>query len=171
MGAAEAVFSAEQEGAELVWAALLAGIAGYVDAICFLLLGGAFAANMTGNLVALGIDAATGRWLRAAWIALLPVAFLLGVLAARLVLRAHRSARLSLLIEATVIALCATGLLGGAAVPILAAAMAMQNEAVRHGVVAVNVGFVTGDIQQLGERLIAETVPGTHTRGRLPAPG
>src|SRR5437868_4912683 len=162
--------SPSEEDQDLLWAALLAGIAGYVDAICFLLLGGAFAANMTGNLVALGIDAATGRWQRAAWIALLPVTFLLGVLAARLVLRAHRSARFSLLIEATVIALCATGLLGGAAVPILAAAMAMQNEAVRHGVVAVNVGFVTGDIHQLGERLIAETVPGQHTRGGLQAP-
>ena len=48
--------------------------------------------------------------------------------------------------------------------------MAMQNEAVRHGVVAVNVGFVTGDIQQLGERLIAETVPGPQSKGGLQAP-
>jgi uncharacterized membrane protein YoaK (UPF0700 family) len=154
----------------VLWAALLAGIAGYVDAICFLVLGGEFAANMTGNLVAIGIDAAAGRWLRAVWIASLPVAFLLGVLAARLVLRAHRSARFSLLIEAVVIALSATGLLGLAAVPILSAAMAMQNEAVRHGVVAVNVGFVTGDIQQLGERLVAETVPAPQSSGGLQAP-
>ncbi len=154
----------------MIWAALLAGIAGYVDAICFLLLGGAFAANMTGNLVAIGMDAAAGRWLQAAWIASLPVAFLLGVLAARLVLRAHRSARFSLLIEAAVIALSATGLLGLAAVPLLSAAMAMQNEAVRHGVVAVNVGFVTGDIQQLGERLVAETVPAPRSKGGLQAP-
>ena len=154
----------------MLWAALLAGIAGYVDAICFLRLGGAFAANMTGNLVAIGMDAAAGQWLRAAWIVSLPIAFLLGVLAARLVLRAHRSARLSLLIEAAVIALSATGVLGLAAVPILAAAMAMQNEAVRHGVVAVNVGFVTGDIQQLGERLVAETVPRQQSTGGLQAP-
>jgi uncharacterized membrane protein YoaK (UPF0700 family) len=157
-------------GPRVIWAALLAGIAGYVDVICFLRLGGAFAANMTGNLVAIGIEAAAGRWLRAAWIASLPVAFLLGVLAARLVLRAHRSTRFSLLIEAAVIALSASGLLGLAAVPLLSAAMAMQNEAVRHGVVAVNVGFVTGDIQQLGERLIAETVPGPQSKGGLQAP-
>jgi uncharacterized membrane protein YoaK (UPF0700 family) len=42
----------------LFWAAPLAGMAGYVDAICFIDLGGAFAANMTGNLVAAGIGAA-----------------------------------------------------------------------------------------------------------------
>src|SRR5947209_19816008 len=114
--------SPSEEDQDLLWAALLAGIAGYVDAICFLRLGGAFAANMTGNLVAIGMDAAAGRWLRAAWIVSLPIAFLLGVLAARLVLRAHRSARLSLLIEAAVIALSATGVLGLAAVPVLAAA-------------------------------------------------
>jgi uncharacterized membrane protein YoaK (UPF0700 family) len=154
----------------VAWAALLAGIAGYVDAICYLRLGGAFAANMTGNLVAIGLDAAAGRCLWAAWIASLPVAFLLGVLAARLVLRAHRSARFSLLIEAAVIALSATGRLGLAAVPLLSAAMAMQNEAVRHGVVAVNVGFVTGDIQQLGERLVAETVPAPPSKKGPQAP-
>jgi uncharacterized membrane protein YoaK (UPF0700 family) len=144
----------------LLWAALLAGIAGYVDAICYLQLGGAFAANMTGNLVDFGIGLAAGQWARAAWCASLPLTFLLGILAARLLLRTHRSPRLSLLIEAGIIAAAATGSLGFAAVPVLAAAMAMQNEAVTHGVVAVNVAFITGDLQRLGERLVAEAVPG-----------
>jgi uncharacterized membrane protein YoaK (UPF0700 family) len=144
----------------LLWAALLAGIAGYVDAICFLRLGGAFAANMTGNLVAVGLAAAQGQWGAAAWCVSLLIAFFLGVLAARLVLRTRQSPRPSLLIEAAIITAAATDLLGVAAVPALAVAMAMQNEAVTHGIVAVNVGFVTGDIQSLGERLVAETVPG-----------
>jgi uncharacterized membrane protein YoaK (UPF0700 family) len=154
----------------VVWAALLAGIAGYVDAICFLRLGGAFAAKH--DRQSGGDRARRGRWpvAAAAWIASLPVAFLLGVLAARLVLRAHRSARFSLLIEAAVIALSATGRLGLAAVPLLSAAMAMQNAAVRHGVVAVNVGFVSGDIQQLGERLVAETVPAPPSKKGPQAP-
>jgi uncharacterized membrane protein YoaK (UPF0700 family) len=143
----------------MLWAALLAGIAGYVDAICYLRLGGAFAANMTGNLVEVGLSAAQGKWREAAWLVSLLIAFFLGILAARFVLRTHRSPRFSLLLEAAIIALAATGLLGSAAVPVLAAAMALQNEAVTHGVVAVNVGFITGDIQRLGERLISETTP------------
>ena len=143
----------------MLWAALLAGIAGYVDAICYLRLGGAFAANMTGNLVEVGLSAAQGKWREAAWLVSLLIAFFLGILAARFVLRTHRSPRFSLLLEAAIIALAATGLLGSAAVPVLAAAMALLNEAVTHGVVAVNVGFITGDIQRLGERLISETTP------------
>ena len=138
------------------WAALLAGIAGYVDAICYLRLGGAFAANMTGNLVEVGLAVAQGQWGKAIWCASLLVAFFLGVVAARLILRTHHSARLSLLLEAGIVVVSATGLLGIAAVPILAAAMALQNEAVTHGIVALNVGFITGDIQTLGERLIPD---------------
>ena len=144
----------------MLWAALLAGIAGYVDAICYLRLGGAFAANMTGNLVEVGMGIAAEQWVWAAWCASLIAAFLAGILAARLLLRTHRSPRLSLLIEAGMIAAAATGEFGFAAVPVLAAAMAMQNEAVTHGVVAVNVAFITGDIQRLGERIVAETMPG-----------
>jgi uncharacterized membrane protein YoaK (UPF0700 family) len=138
----------------LLWAALLAGIAGYVDAICYLRLGGAFAANMTGNLVEVGLAAAQGQWEKAIWCASLLVAFFLGVVAARLILRTQRSARVSLLVEAAIIVAAATGVLGIAAVPVLAAAMALQNEAVTHGIVALNVGFITGDIQTLGERLV-----------------
>ena len=142
------------------WAALLAGIAGYVDAICCLRLGGAFAANMTGNLVEVGLAVARGQWKLAIWCASLLVAFLLGVLAARLVLRTQHSARLSLLLEAAIIVVAATGVLGIAAVPVLAASMALQNEAVTHGIVALNVGFITGDLQRVGERLIPAAAPG-----------
>jgi uncharacterized membrane protein YoaK (UPF0700 family) len=143
----------------LPWAALLAGIAGYVDAICYLRLGGAFAANMTGNLVEVGLAVARGQWKLAIWCASLLVAFLLGILAARLVLRIQHSARLSLLLEAAIIVVAATGVLGIAAVPVLAAAMALQNEAVTHGIVALNVGFITGDLQRVGERLIPAAEP------------
>jgi len=161
-GDAKLAFFSERRP-QLFWAALLAGIAGYVDAICFLHLGGAFAANMTGNLVEAGMRAALGDWARSAWCVAVLISFVLGVLTARLLLRAHRSPRAALLMECAAIAAAATGLLGLGAVPVLAAAMAMQNEAVTHGVVTVNVAFVTGDLQRLGERLAAETMPGQQT--------
>jgi uncharacterized membrane protein YoaK (UPF0700 family) len=148
----------------LFWAALLAGIAGYVDAICYIHLGGAFAANMTGNLVETGMRAAGGDWRRAGWCVAILVSFVLGVLAARLLLRAQSSPRMALLVECAAIAGAGSGYLGLAAVPLLAAAMAVQNEAVTHGVISVNVAFVTGDLQRLGERLVAETVPGQQPR-------
>src|SRR5205814_2194436 len=92
-----------EEDLDLLWAALLAGIAGYVDAICFLRLGGAFAANMTGNLVEIGLAAAQGQWGEAAWCVSLLIAFFLGILAARLILRTRPSPRSSLLIESAIV--------------------------------------------------------------------
>lgn len=151
------------------WAALLSIVAGYVDAICYLDLGNAFAANMTGNLVVAGIAAARGEWRQTGWFAAILLAFLVGVLAARLVPRAHRSPRVSFLFEAALIGAAASGLLGDAAVAVLAAAMALQNEAGLHGFVSVNVAFITGDIQQLGERLVDETMPRSRAkRDRTP---
>lgn len=140
-------------------AALFAGTAGYIDAICYLLLGRAFAANMTGNLVELGMRGAQGDWVRAGWLAAVLAAFFVAVPLARLVVAAHGSSRLLLLIEAGLIALAAAGLLGDAEVPVLAAAMALQNQAARHGGLDVNVGFVTGDMQQLGYHLVKGNPP------------
>src|SRR5690348_14719751 len=119
---------------------------------------------MTGNLVEVGLAVARGQWKLAIWCASLLVAFLLGILAARLVLRTQHSARLSLLLEAAIIVVAATGVFGIAAVPVLAAAMALQNEAVTHGIVALNVGFITGDLQRVGERLIPAAAPGEPDR-------
>src|SRR5947207_6027845 len=106
------------------------------------------------------VGGGAGQWKLAIWCASLLVAFLLGVLAARLVLRTQHSARLSLLLEAAIVIVAANGVLGIAAVPVLAASMALQNEAVTHGIVALNVGFITGDLQTLGERLIPAAAGG-----------
>ncbi|MGD9614489.1 MAG: YoaK family protein [Alphaproteobacteria bacterium] len=143
----------------VLWAALLAGIAGYVDAICYLLLGQSFAANMTGNLIEVGMTAAQGQERRAAWLVAVLMAFFVGVLLARLVVKASGSSRLLLLIEAGLILLAATGRLHGVETPVLAAAMALQNEVARHSGLGVNVGFVTGDMQRLGGHMIAAFLP------------
>lgn len=148
-------------------AALLAGTAGYVDAICFFLLGatlgggtsGAFAANMTGNLVEAGITAAQGYWARVLWLGAILAAYLAGIVAARAVLWAGGSSRLLLLSEAALIALAATNLLGLAAIPVLALALGAANQSARHAGLDVNIGFVTGDLQQLGSHLVKGRPP------------
>jgi len=154
-------------GFDVLRAALFAGTAGYVDAICFFMLGasfgsgmtGAFAANMTGNLVELGIGAAQGYWARVGWLGAIMLAYLLGIVAARAVLWAGSSARVLLLIEARLIALAATNLLGLAGIPVLALALGAQNQGARHAGLDVNVGFVTGDFQQLGSHLVKGRPP------------
>lgn len=148
-------------------AALFAGVAGYIDAICYFLLGasfgadmtGAFAANMTGNLVELGINAAQGFGARVLWLGAVLASFFIGVAAARAVLAIGGSSRLLLLIEAALIAATATNLLGLAEIPFLAVAMAIQNQAARAAGLDINVGFVTGDIQQLGHHLVRGRPP------------
>ena len=154
-------------GFDVLRAALFAGTAGYVDAICFFMLGasfgsgmtGAFAANMTGNLVELGIGAAQGYWARVGWRGAIMVAYL-----PRNCRRARRPVggklgSVRLLIEAGLIALAATNLLGLAGIPVLALAFGAQNEGARHAGLDVNVEFVTGDFQQLGSHLVKGRPP------------
>jgi len=148
----------------LLWAGLLAAVAGYVDAICYVCLGRVFAANMTGNLVLIGMSIAAAEWHRAAFCAAIILAFFYGVVAARALLQSPLPSRLAPAIEAAAIALAGTGRLGIATAPLLAAAIAVQNEAVRHGIVSVNVAFITGDLQRLGERLLPTAGP-TPRRG------
>lgn len=151
----------------VLWAALFAGVAGYVDAICYFLLGasfgaemtGAFAANMTGNLVEIGINAAQGYWMRSLWLGAVLASFFIGGATARAVLAAGGSSRLLLLIESGLIAAAATDRLGLAGIPVLAVSMAIQNQAARHAGLDINVGFVTGDIQQLGYYLVKGAPP------------
>jgi uncharacterized membrane protein YoaK (UPF0700 family) len=149
----------------VAWAALLAGIAGYVDAVAYLGLGHAFAANMTGNLVKIGIAAAEGDASQALWLFAIVLAYLLGVLPGRF-LRTRGWQRPALILEAAMIAATAFGGLGLAATPLLAAAMALQNEAVRvTAFTGINIGFVTGDMQTLGTLLFAELMPGRRPEG------
>ncbi|MBV9863264.1 MAG: DUF1275 domain-containing protein [Alphaproteobacteria bacterium] len=152
----------------VAWAALLAGIAGYIDAICFLQLGKVFAANMTGNLVHLGLDAAAAEWSGCGRDAAVILAYLFGVVPARLLLRAHRRPRQAFAVEAVLIAAASAAARSPLAAPVLAVAMAIQNEAAAHGgFVGLNVGFITGDLEKLGERFVAEMLPG---RRRDPKP-
>src|SRR5688572_19796728 len=94
---------------DVALAAGLSGVAGYVDAIGFLKLGGFFVSFMSGNSTRLGVGVATGQWATArtavALIGLFVAGVVLGALVARRVGEARRSAILAL--EAALLALAA----------------------------------------------------------------
>lgn len=140
-------------------APLLAGIAGYVDAIAYLTLH-AFVANMTGTIVLLGIAFSEGD-LRAAMHGGLAVgSFLFGVVASRSLRDLSHGVGLSLLATAAVLGAATVGTVSGvAAVALLAFAMGLQNAAAtQFAGVGLNTAFLTGNLEHLGEAL-AEPAP------------
>lgn len=154
-------------------AVALAGSAGFVDAFVFVNVAPVFVANMSGNLVRLGMDVGDGavRPALAALVALL--SFLTGAFVAtsqvdrRLRSGAPASSRHLFVVEALLLAAVAAALhfgrVGYAAeagnrqlVIIAVAALAMGLQAValrRVGQVAVSTTYGTGAVVRLGEKL------------------
>jgi uncharacterized membrane protein YoaK (UPF0700 family) len=145
--------------------------AGAVDALSFLGLGKVFTANMTGNIVLLGVAIGSGTTAQAVRAAISLVAFGTGVLvAARLVNRAAAPAgwpigvTVALALEAVAQAGLLTGWLVVAGHPgsvlkavlvgISALAMGIQGGAIRRlGVPGVTTTYVTGTLVGLIDRL------------------
>ena len=135
-------------------ACLLALIAGYADTIGYIRYE-AFAGLMTGNTIFFGLEVARGQWLDAAFHAAIMAAFLAGVILSRVMLRLGAPVWSAL--GAAAILLVITGLLGKReAALLLPLAMGMQNSAAnRFNGVALNTVFITGNIQKVGEGLLA----------------
>ncbi|WP_113913350.1 YoaK family protein [Roseovarius dicentrarchi] len=145
---------------EAVMAALLAGVAGWVDAVGFLHFGGLFLSFMSGNTTRLGVSVAQGNLGVAFLPALVIGCFVLGALAGTLLDRAGRSYG-GVLVLVVVMA----GLLGALAllrgdpgeapvVALLAAMMGMQNTAMQGvGGHAVGLTYLTGNLTKLGQNL------------------
>lgn len=135
-------------------ACLLALIAGYADTVGFLRYE-AFAGLMTGNTILLGIEVSRGMWRDAGFHAAIMAAFLSGVVLSRVVLRLAYPAWVALAIAGVMLVVC--GFLDKrAAALVLPLAMGMQNSAAnRFNGVALNTVFITGNIQKVGEGLIA----------------
>jgi len=140
---------------------LLTWIAGYVDAVGWLTYQHTYTANMSGNSVAIGIEAAAGNWgetLLRAW----PVAvYVIGLVGCRIVIEMAaraRKAKIAWLLFLAEIALLAAamaaapGLFTGIA--LLALAMGIQSAALtRFGGLTVHSGFVTGTLVRFSEQL------------------
>jgi uncharacterized membrane protein YoaK (UPF0700 family) len=135
-------------------ACVLAIIAGYADTVGYLRYD-AFAGLMTGNTILLGIGLAKLDAMRALFPAVIIAVFLGGVIASRGLLQAGAPTWLALTGAALLHVACSF-LDRVWAAPLLALAMGMQNAAAtRFGSVSLNTVFITGNLQKLGEGLIA----------------
>jgi uncharacterized membrane protein YoaK (UPF0700 family) len=143
-------------------ATILTIVAGIADAVGYITMGAVFAANMTGNTVLAGIALAQGQW-PDAWRHLAPlVAFFLGAMLSRLLLRLSRTPTASLLVEAAILA--AVGFVPiapEAAVMIVAFAMGVQASAITHFAGnAVSTVVVTSTLARSADAALDRLWPG-----------
>lgn len=154
------------ERGEVVLAVTLSGVAGYVDAIGFLKLGGFFVSFMSGNSTRLGVGLATAHWAAVLTVLTLVASFVAGVVLGALTARALGETRRSpvLILEATLLALGAGLLaLGHDTAGVTAVAMAMGAENAvfqRNGDVAVGLTYMTGALVKAGQRIAGALVGG-----------
>lgn len=140
---------------------LLAGVAGYVDAMGFRHLGGVFVSFMSGNTTRLGVDIALGDWLKASQISGIIVLFVLGAALGAWVGKDGRRDRRAAILwtEAGLLAIAAISdyfpfaIVGNVA---MALAMGVENAVFqRNGGPGIGLTYVTGALVKVGHRLAA----------------
>lgn len=138
----------------LIQAGLLVLIAGYADAIGFLRYN-AFAGQMSGNTILLGISAFEATWADTVHLLAVIGCFVLGLFVSAGLGRFGLAPAMILTLAAAVVAACA--FIGrGPGGPMLAFAMGLQSAAAtRFGAAKLNTVFITGDLQRLFEGLVA----------------
>jgi uncharacterized membrane protein YoaK (UPF0700 family) len=153
-----------------VQAFLLTVVAGIADAVGYILMGGVFTANMTGNTVLAGIAAAEGFYDLAAQRLAPLVTFFIGAMLARLLLRLVRRPMAPLLLEAVLLAGVGFLPIGREpAVLIVAAAMGLQASALTHfGGTAVSTVVVTSTLARIADATLDRFWPAT-TAAALPS--
>jgi uncharacterized membrane protein YoaK (UPF0700 family) len=143
----------------------LSALAGYVDGIGFLHLGGLFVSFMSGNSTRMGVSLAQGQWLGALSAFGLIVLFVIGAAAGSLIVfgrGAHRQPWL-LLVEAVLLAAAALAHeigLPTAAVAAIVLAMGLENAVFQiDGGAGLGLTYVTGALVKAGQ-LIAMALTG-----------
>lgn len=146
-------------------ATCLSALAGYVDAIGFLSLGGFFVSFMSGNSTRLGVGLAQGS--TAAVIAAgLIGTFLVGVIAGSFtghVAGRHRRPAVLALVAVLLAVAAALASDGAPHAAIVAAGLAMGAENAifeREGEVHIGLTYMTGTLVKLGQRITAELLGG-----------
>jgi uncharacterized membrane protein YoaK (UPF0700 family) len=144
-----------------IQATLLTIVAGISDAVGYITMGGVFAANMTGNTVLAGIALAEGRYPDAGRHLAPLVAFFIGAMLARLLLRLWNRPMIPILLEAAVIGAMGFLPLGTeSAVLILAFAMGLQASAItQFGGVSVSTVVVTSTLARTADAALDHLWP------------
>jgi len=142
------------------FAAALAALAGFVDALGFLLAGGYFVSFMSGNTTRLAVDIATdprSAVLPAGLIALFVAGVFTGGVAAFKAGTARKPAVLALVTALLVAAavLHRAGLAGPAIAALVFAMGALNNTFQRGGEVAIGLTYMTGALVKIGQGLAA----------------
>lgn len=142
-------------------ALLLAALAGYVDSLGFLHLGGVFVSFMSGNTTRMAVNLAEGRWAAAAEVAAILGLFVLGAMIGALVAGGEgaRSRSRVLALEALLLAGAAVAAGAGLAplaIGLMALAMGAENSVfLRDGEVGVSLTYMTGTLVKTGHALAA----------------
>jgi uncharacterized membrane protein YoaK (UPF0700 family) len=147
-------------------ACALSALAGYVDGIGFLHLGGLFVSFMSGNSTRMGVSLAEGQWLHAAKSLGLIALFVVGAAAGSLIVLGRGANRQPwvLLAEALLLAaaaLCDAFGLSSAAVAAMVLAMGLENAVFQiRGGAGLGLTYVTGALVKVGQLLAAALTGG-----------
>lgn len=146
-------------------ACALSALAGYVDGIGYLQLGGLFVSFMSGNSTRMGVAVAQGHWETAAQALGLIALFVTGAAAGSLIVLGHGAHRqpLVLLAEALLLAAAALAYTFGQpslAVAAIVLAMGLENAVFQiHGGAGLGLTYVTGALVKVGQ-LMAKALTG-----------
>ena len=157
----------------ILLACALSALAGYVDGIGFLHLGGLFVSFMSGNSTRMGVSLADGHWSDAIVALGLIALFVSGAAAGSLIVLGRRRRRqaLVLLVEAVLLAGAALAHAFGlerVAIAAIVLAMGLENAVFQiEGGAGLGVTYVTGALVKVGQ-LIAAALTGGSRWGWLP---
>ena len=144
----------------------LAALAGMVDALGLLKLGGLFVSFMSGNSTRMAVGAATGSVVAVAAAGLI-AAFLIGVIAGALAARWAGRWRKQIVLALVLALLVAAALLADRhgyllTLPMAAAMGAVNNVFQRDGEVSIGVTYMTGALVKMGQAIAAAMTGGPY---------
>src|SRR5258705_607698 len=154
-------------------ACALSALAGYVDGIGFLHLGGLFVSFMSGNSTRMGVSLAEGHWLGAIEALGLVALFVIGAAAGSLIVLGRGANRQPwvLLAEASLLAaaaLCYAFGLPNGAIAAIVLAMGLENAVFQiDGGAGLGLTYVTGALVKVGQQ-VAAALTGGPRLGWLP---